>query len=547
MTHHRSTLSSLTSLPTVSLLALLAAHGSAWSNEAGVPGGQITWGVTTEPACFNPHRSSQQNAFLVIRNYIDSLVGKRSDGVFVPWLAKSWSVSGNGKEYTFQLRDDVRFHDGERFNAEAVKANFDFIRNPKSSAAAASFLEYYLRTEVLGPYTAKVVLSQPDSAFLESVSSVKLGFLSPKTLAAEADLCSGGPGLVGTGPFIFEQYQRGQSVSFRKNPAYQWAPGFAQHTGPAYLDRVTYRFLPEYAVRTGALSSGQVDLIEGVQPTDISAFKDVPGFKLLTGPSSQTSFTLNINYRRGVATDIRVRRALRDGFDVDALVKSIYLGTVPRAWSNIGPDNSGYNPRLAGTWGHRVAEANKLLDEAGWTGRDPQGFRTKDGKRLSIEVGYPQPYVRDNRDLLIQGIQAALRKNIGLDLNLRIVSNGEWTKSLTEASWSIYPNTLNPADAALELRDVLGDTGFLYTKTVPEAGKVDTELTGLINEARLQSDLKKRQALLDKIQQIAVDRAYIVPLFAPHYVVAAKRQVEGISFEAQLDSPSNSHDLWLRK
>ncbi|MFT4190730.1 MAG: ABC transporter substrate-binding protein [Comamonas sp.] len=535
----------------VAAAGLLAAQAGAQTPAAtgpGVSGGQLTWGVTTEPACFNPHRSSQQNAFLVIRNYVDSLVGKRADGVFVPWLATSWSVSPDGKAYTFQLREDVKFHDGTPFDAEAVKANFDFIRNPKSSAAAASFLEFYQRTEVVGRYTVRVVLSQPDSALLESVSSVKLGFLSPKTLAEDKDLCAGGPALVGTGPFIFEQYQRGQSATFRRNPDYNWAPAYAAHQGPAYLDRVTYRFLPEYAVRTGALSSGQVDLIEGVQPTDISAFKGVKGFQYHTGPSSQTSFTLNINYRRGVAQDIRVRRALRDGFDIDGLVRGVYLDTVPRAWSNIGPDNAGYSAKLKGSWGNRVAEANRLLDEAGWTGRDAQGYRTKDGQRLSIEVGYPQPYVRDNRDVLIQGIQAALRKNLGFELKLRLISNGEWVKSTAEGSWIIYPNTLNPSDPALELRDVLGDTGFLYKEVPnPEAGRPDPEIAALIREARATSDLARRQPILDRIQAIAVDRAYVVPLFAPNYQVAAKSRVQGISFEAQLDSPANSYDLWIQQ
>src|SRR5579864_357142 len=86
-----------------------------------VAGGALTWGVTTEPACFDPHRSSQQNAFWVIRNYIDSLISKKTDGTYAPWLAKSWSIADDGKSYTFNLRDDVHFTDGTPFNAAAVK------------------------------------------------------------------------------------------------------------------------------------------------------------------------------------------------------------------------------------------------------------------------------------------------------------------------------------------------------------------------------------------------------------------------------------------
>ena len=230
-----------------------------------VSGGALTWGVTTEPACFDPHRSSQQNAFWVIRNFIDSLISKKTDGTYAPWLAKSWTVADDGKSYTFTLRDDVKFTDGTPFNAAAVKANFDYIlSNVSTTSASASLLVHFDHAEVVSPTVVKLVMKQADSTTLESLSSVKLGFISPKALAENKDLCGGGPGMVGTGPFVFKSYQRGQAAVFERNPDYQWGPGNAQHQGPAYLDRVTYRFLPEAAVRTGALSSGQVDLIEGV-------------------------------------------------------------------------------------------------------------------------------------------------------------------------------------------------------------------------------------------------------------------------------------------
>jgi len=522
-----------------------AAEAPAPAAVSGEPthGGEVAFGVAGEPVCFNPHRSGQQNSFLIIRNFVDSLVGKQPDGSFVPWLAKRWSVSEDGLRYHFVLRDDVTFTDGEPFDAQAVKANFDYVSNPANTALAASFLEYYQRTEIVSPHEVTVVLSKPDSSMLESFSSVKLGFISPKVLASQTDLCAGGPQLVGTGPFVFAQYQRGQSARFVKNPHYQWGPGYARHQGPAYLDAVTYRFIPEYAVRAGALSSGQVDLIEGVQPTDIPLFKDVPGFQYLVGPSAETSFTLNINYTHGPATDARVRQALRDGFDVDAVVKNIYLGTVPRAWSNIGPDNPDSNKALAGTWGNDVARANQLLDEAGWTGRDADGYRTREGQRLRIEVGFPQPFVRDNRDLLIQQIQAAVKKNIGFDLDLRINSGGEWAKTRADGSWNIYPNTLNPSDTALSLRDVLGRTGF-YSGV---RDKTDPVITALIDQARATSDLAARRPILAQVQQRAVEQAYIVPLFAPSFQIAAKDTLHGLSFEAQLDSPSNLYDVWVQQ
>jgi len=531
--------------PAATALALagLTLAGIAEAAPLAVSGGSLTWGVTTEPVCFDPHRSSQQNAFFLIRNFVDSLIAKKADGSFAPWLAQSWAISPDGRDYTFKLHPGVSFTDGTPFDAAAVKANLDWVKNPANTAAAASFLVFYDHAEVIDPLTVKIVLTHADSTLLESFSSVKLGLLSPKILTASADLCGGGPGVVGTGPFIFESYRRGQSASFVRNPAYAWPADNADHAGPAYIDRVTYRFLPEYAVRAGALSSGQVDVIEGVQPTDIGLFQDVEGFQFLTGPSSETSFTLNVNYTIAPADDVRVRRALRDGFDLDAIVKSIYRGTVPRAWSIIGPSNASTAKSLVGTWGNNIAGANRLLDEAGWTGRDADGFRTKAGQKLRIEVGYPQPFVRDSRDILIEGIQAALRENIGLDLDVRIIGAAEWAKQTATGSWTIYPNTDNPSDAAMELRDMLGAGGFLYGNIK----NPDSEITGLIDKARLVPDPTQRQPILEAIQHRAVNQAFIVPLFAPHYQIAAKARVHGLGFEPQIDGPASNYSVWIEK
>jgi len=240
---------------------------------------------------------------------------------------------------------------------------------------------------------------------------------------------------------------------------------------------------------------------------------------------------------------VRVRRALRDGFDLDAIVKSVYLGTVRRAWSNIGPDNPDYNASLKDSWGNNVAAANKLLDEAGWTQRDSEGFRVRDGKRLSIEVGYPQPYVRDSRDVLIRAVQSALRQNIGLDLGLRITTAGDFANQKATGNWTIYPNTDNPSDVAMELWDMLGDKGFLYNAIASP----DAAIVGQINRARVLPVGEERRKLLGDIQKRAVDEAFIVPLFAPVYQLAAKSTVHGIGFEPQLDGPASSYDLWVDK
>jgi len=537
-----------TALALVTLAATSGCGGSdlpATLDESATPveGGHLVWGVTTEPVCFDPHRATQTNAYFLARNYVDSLVSKREDGTFAPWLATRWTISPDGRTYTFWLRDDVRFTDGVPFDAAAVKANLDDIADPKKAQNSLAYLQSYERSTVLDPHRIQIRLSQPDSTLLESLSSVQLGMLSPRSLARGDALCGGGKALAGTGPFAFETYRRGQSVTLARNDAYAWPPAWADHSGPAYLDRVTFKFLPENVVRTGALSSGQVDVIEAVQPTDVSAFDGEPGFQYLTGPSSNTAFTLNLNYTRGLLRDVRIRRAIRDGFDLDEVVKSLYLGTMPRAWSNIGPDDADSATELEGTWGNDVDAANAALDAAGWTGRDDEGFRTKDGHRLTIEVGFPDVYIRDYRDVLIQGIQSELKRTTGIDLSLRILTLGEFTAQENNGTWTIYPNTMNPGDTAMMLTQLTGQHGFLYDATTGG----DQRLFADLERALRETDPAKRHEQLVSIQKYLIDQAYVVPLYAPKGQLAATTLVHGLGFDPNLDTPASAYDLWKER
>ena len=486
-----------------------------------VAGGALVWAVATEPLCFDPHRSSQQDAVWITRNYIDSLISRNQDGSYAPWLAQSWSITDDGTRYTFNLRTDVHFTDGTPFDANAVKANFDYIVMQASTAtASASLLQSLDHTEVVAPYVVRLVMKQADFTMLASLSDVRLGFISPKALAKNSNLCDGGPGLVGTGPFVFSSYQRGGAAVLTRNPDYRWAPANAQHQGAAWLERVTYRFLPAATARMAAITAGQADIAEGMQATDLAASDRTHGFQSLTGPSASTSFALYVNYTVSPADDFHVRRALRDGFDLDAIVSSVYLGAVRRAWSNIGPDNPDYNAELKDTWGNDVKEANRLLDESGWRTRDSEGYRMRDGKRLTLEVGYPGATALDKVDVLLKAIRTALRQNIGLDLDLH----------RTAAS-----------DGALPSWDMPGDESFFYGAIRdPDAGIVDT-----IGRARRLPEDDRRHKLLAFAQKRAVDEALIVPLVVPSYHLAVRPSVHGVGFGASPDGPASAYDAWV--
>ncbi|MER7132590.1 ABC transporter substrate-binding protein [Streptosporangium saharense] len=518
-----------------------AANTASGGEGGGAKGGSLVWAVETQPVTFNPQQWGQNKARLLVHNQFDALVARGKDGEFLPWLATSWEVSKDGLTYTFQLRKDVTFHDGEKFDAASVKANLDQLVAPGYNAAVAGIqLRNLSSAEVTDPYTLKVTLKAPDALFLDFLSSPYAGQVSPKSLKTAKDLKAGGPDLVGTGPFILDRFTPGQEVHYRRNPAYNWAPPNAAHQGPAYLEEITYRFLPEAAVRVGALTSGQVQVIEGVPATELGLLKADSSVKVETSLNSGSAFSYYFNISHPPFDDKRVREAFRDAVDVDTVLNSVYQGTAKRAWSVVGQGSPQfYDASLENTYGDNAQRANKLLDEAGWSRRDAEGFRVKDGKRLTVRSIESAPYVRDRRDVLAQAVQAAVKQSVGIDFQPKVVDQGTQQKALQEDQYELFQNSRGDTDAGAALNLIL-PKGAAINRTHYE----NAELDKLLTEASTTSDLARRKEIYAKVQRIVVtDEALLLPLYVPADQVAYGAGVTGITFEPVSGTPNSAYDV----
>ncbi|AWS41585.1 ABC transporter substrate-binding protein [Streptosporangium sp. 'caverna'] len=521
----------------------LAACGSeapaATAGEGG--GGSLVWAVETQPITFNPHQWGQNKARLLVHNQFDNLIARGKNGEFLPWLAKDWEVSKDGLTYTFRLREDVTFHDGEKFDAAAVKANLDrLVSEGYNPAVKAIQLRNFGSAEVTGPYALKVTLKAPDGIFLDFLASPLAGQVSPRSLKNAKDLKAGGVDVVGTGPFILDRFTPGQEVHYKRNPDYNWAPPSAGHQGPAYLAELTYRFLPEAAVRVGALTSQQVQVIEGVPATEVGLIKSDPALKLETSLNSGSAFSYYFNLSHAPFDDKRVREAFRDAVDVDAVLNSVYQGTAKRAWSIIGQGSPAfYDASLENTFGGNPARANKLLDEAGWDKRDGEGFRVKDGKRLSVRSVSSAPYVRDRRDVLAQAIQAAVKQSAGIDFQVKLVDDGTAQKAYKEDQYEVFENSRGDTDAGAALNLIL-PKGAAINRTHVESAELD----GLLAEASATSDQTERKELYAKVQKIVVtDEALLLPLYVPADQIAHGAGVTGVTFEPVSGTPNSAYDV----
>ncbi|MER6006109.1 ABC transporter substrate-binding protein [Nonomuraea angiospora] len=500
----------------------------------------LTWAIETQPLTLNPQQWGQNKVRLLVFNQFDALLSRQKDGTFQPWLAKSWKVSDDGLTYTLELRDDVTFHDGTKFDAAAVKANLEQFLVPGYNPGIASIqLKSFAKAEVKSPTIVEITLKEPDALFLDFLASPLAGQVSPKSLKAAKDLKSGGPDLVGTGPFILESYVRGQEIRYRRNPDYKWPPAGSGHQGPAYLSRITYRFLPEAAVRVGALTSGQVQVIEGVPATDAAMIKQDPGLTYQTSLNSGTSFSYYFNTAHAPFDDQRVREAFREAVDVDAVLKAVYQGTATRAWSVVTKGGPFYDASLEGAFGGDTAKANALLDAAGWKQRDGQGYRVKDGRRLTVRSVASAPFVRDRRDILAQAIQAQVKQSAGIDFQVKIVDQGTAQKAYTEGEYEIFENSRGDADAGAALNLILPRKG-----PINRTGFSDPDVEKWLAAAAASASLDERKALYAKVQQAVVkDKAIVFPVYVPADQIAAQKSVQGLGFEAGSGTPRSAYDV----
>lgn len=267
----------LTLLSLILIVSLLAACAPAAPTTTSSPeevveevaapsGGVLTIGIPIEPETLDPGDAIYVQEQFILMNLFDSLLSMGPDGTLYPGLASSWEPSSDYSEFTFALRDDVTFHDGTPFKADAVKASFDHIASDAVLESGGKSLlvdHQYIETVVVDDYNVTVRFAAPYPTFLRDAARQWLSISSP--IALEQYGADYGRNPVGTGPFKFAKWDAQSQIVLERNPDYNWAPGFAAHSGPALVEQVVFRILPEAATRFTAFETGQV-LIVGEPP-----------------------------------------------------------------------------------------------------------------------------------------------------------------------------------------------------------------------------------------------------------------------------------------
>ncbi|MCX8571954.1 MULTISPECIES: ABC transporter substrate-binding protein [Hyphomicrobiales] len=361
-----------------SLLSLVAATGLMTSAQASATEAVIVLARQEQGAAsYDPIRAVTLN--MAAGLIYDRLIEQAVDQSYHPHLAESWETSADGMSWTFKLRKNVSFTDGEPFNAATIVWWI-----PKFKGTENEYMVDAIdRVEAMDEHTVRFVLKRPEPNLIFNLAMMNMGIPSPKAFDA-AGTNYGVIQAVGTGPYKLENFVVGQETVLVSNEDYAWGSPLSENQGAPHIKRLTVRELPDASTAFLELRTGGVDMLLDL-PTDFLPqirseadidMRDLPGYGITF---------VAINTQAAPFTDIRVRQATALAIDQAAILKSVYGGVGKEAHQLLVStlQESKVDPAIEIR--SDPARAAKLLDEAGWApGAD--GIRSKDGKPLQVKL-----------------------------------------------------------------------------------------------------------------------------------------------------------------
>jgi len=487
-------------------LVLIGASLGADVGAMPVRGGTLTIGLDQEPPTLDPEASPSAVTFQIISDVTESLLYQTPDGKLVPWLATSYTVSPDGKSFTFKLRTDVTFTDGTPLTAEAVKWNFDRIVNPNYRAGSAGpEVAGYTGSTVLDDHTVRLDFKAPFAPFLSYVAAGALAIVSPKATQAEGSAVNQKP--VGSGPFVVSEYVAKDHITLTRNAAYNRRAPWSGHQGPPYVDRIVWKIIPEPGTRVATLQSGETQMIStlGVPAAVLSQLTANRGLRVEKQPYPGVPRIWLLNVKLAPTNDLKVRQALEYGINRAIFVSSVYKGYGTPA---CGPLTRHMldDPSLCTMYPYDPKKAAQLLDEDGWK-MGPNNVRMKGGQPLTLVInsinygGGNLPEVE-----LLQGQLLSL----GVDAKIKSQARPPWYEDN-------YHCATNGPVMFLRSTDWDGLYALFSSTNIGSnfnwSCYSNAEVDELLRQGRETYDAARRRAIYDRVEHLVMQQAVAVPLF----------------------------------
>ncbi|OQM77507.1 ABC transporter substrate-binding protein [Manganibacter manganicus] len=483
--------------------ALALAIGVSGTTSAFAVRTDLVLGVTLEPPHLDPTAGAAAAIDEVLyANVFEGLTRIGPDGEVLPDLAESWTISDDGKVYIFKLHSGVKFHDGTDFDASDVKFSLDRARATNSVNAQKQLFAAIDTVEIVDPATVKITLKHPQGAFLYNMGWGDAVMVAPESAATNKQRP------IGTGPFKFQNWAKGSSITLVKSDHY-WGD-------PVFLDKVQFRIIPDPAAAVPAMLSGDVQAFPFFPPDAVSQLQDDPNLQVEVG-STEGETILAMNNKKKPLDDLKVRQAISYALDRQAIIEGASGGLGVPIGSHMSPSSKAYLD-LTGEYPHDVAKAKELLKEAGM----PDGFKAT----LKLP---PPDYARLGGEIV-----ASQLRDVGIDLEIIPMEWAQWLDQVftkKDYDLTIVSHT-EPNDI-----DIYSRRDYYFNYQNPEFNKG-------INELNLTADETRRDELLEKAQKILADDAVVGFLFELPKVGVWNKHLQGFWKNAPIQANDLTKVKW---
>lgn len=469
-------------------------EGAEIENTSGTQ--EIVVALTSDPIGLSPIETWDSVSDQPITQMYERLVIKDLEtGEIVPQLAISWD-NVDDTTWEFDLRDDVVFHDGTKFNAEAVEYTFKKFIDPETAAPGAHIMSFVENVEAVDEYRVRITTKGPNPNVLTVLTNRTAAIISP-TADQNQNLMQNP---VGTGPFKFESWVQGDKLTIVKNEDY-WDE-------VPQLDRVTFLTVPDESTAISMLQTGEVQMVNGISSENISRVEGMDNVELLETEGTGVYF-LSFNMEKEPMNELEFRQAVAHAIDVDS-----YLGLLNglgfKSYSLFGPKVAGYDP---------------FIEEFGYK-YDPEK-----AKSLVEDNGYDQVEVtlyttsRPIYSTMADVVEAQLSE-VGLNVKIELMEWGTLLDTTAQGEHDMY--TLSSTNTMNGLETLYG---YFHSDSVGANNRAqysNKKYDEIVDAARSELDDKKNQQLVNEAHQMLIEEAVLVPMHHSVLTIAHDASLQGV-------------------
>lgn len=473
-------------------------------------GTKIVVGIDTDPPSLDAHADTLQSSNVLVAHLYDKLVEFDMNGSIIPQLATEWSTSRDGLTWTFRLRRGHKFHDGTPVNAQAVKASFERLTDPRFPFSRRTLFETLKRVDVIDESTVAFVTDKPFGALLNHLANTTAAIVSP-TAAAKVDTSLFGRAPVGSGPYYFKEWIRGTRIVVLKNRGHWQAD-------ESNISEIEFRPIPEDASLAIGLETGELDFAHSISPPEARRLMSNPNLTVYNLPRVRIQGLL-VNATKKPFSDVRVRQAMAYAIDKKAIVDSLLAGFARIADSALPPRVWSYKSQTL-KFNHDPERARRLLAEAGY----PNGFSAT----MWVPVG---TYASAQQ---ISEAVAEMLKKVGITLKIEVMESGQWltvlrSKGPRESTMEItyYGWGTSTGDPDYGLRLEFHSDNWA-PKCCHRGFYSNAEVDALLDKGLTATNLQERRAAYEKAQELIWRDQPWVFLFSLNTGAVGQRKLTGV-------------------